>query len=283
LTAPLFEHIAEVGVELRAAPHLLLGLDFDGTLAPIVPRPEDAWMPEDTRSTLEALASRPDITIAVVSGRAMPDLVSRVGLNVILAANHGLEIFGGGLNFRYQPAENGQNTLHRICRAISRKSAKIPGVLIEDKGLTASVHFRGLGEPGRNELLLIVRTAVEPVQDRFEARRGKEVLEIVPRVSWNKGSAVLWILDQVQRKMKTSSVSVCYIGDDATDEDVFRSIDGVTICVDGHGPTSARFGVRDAVEAANFLRWLLSTPFTARHLNQAEDSPPGSTQPSANR
>lgn len=274
--------MAEVGAELRAAPHLLLGLDFDGTLAPIVPRPENARMPDDTRSTLEALTPRPDITIAVVSGRGMPDLVSRVDLNIILAANHGLEIAGGGLNFRYPPAENRQKLLHRICRAIARQSEKIPGVLIEDKDLTASVHFRGVSESGRNELFPIVRAALETVQDRFDARRGKEVIEIVPRVSWNKGSAVLWILEQLRSRLEIRAVSVCYIGDDATDEDVFRAIDGVTICVGDYAPTSARFGVRDAVEAANFLRWLSSTPFSTRSLKPTQNSS-DSTQPSGYR
>ena len=273
--------MAEVGVELRAARHLLLGLDFDGTLAPIVPNPADASMPEDTRSTLKELASRPDITLAVVSGRGLPDLASRIGLDVILAGNHGFEISGAGFHFRHPLAENRQTVLHGICAEISRKSETIAGVLIEDKGLTASVHYRGLDESGRERLFPIVRAAVEPAQKLFEIRQGKEVLEIVPRITWNKGFAVQWILDQVQRKMNTTAVSVCYLGDDATDENVFRAVDGVTICVGDHGATSARFVVRDELEAANFLRWL-SSGFSAQYLTPARDSP-GSTLRSASR
>jgi len=281
LTTPLFEHMAEVGTELRAARHLLLGLDFDGTLAPIVENPADASLPEDTRSTLEDLALRPDITLAVVSGRGLPDLASRIGLDVILAGNHGFEISGAGFNFRHPLAEDRRTVLHQICAGISRKSETITGVLIEDKGLTASVHYRGVDESCRERLFPVVRAAVEPAQKLFEIRQGKEVLEIVPRIAWNKGSAVQWILDQVQRKMNTRAVSVCYIGDDATDENVFRAIDGVTICVGDGDATSARFVVRDELEAANFLRWL-SSGFSAQYLTPARDSP-GSTPRSASR
>src|SRR5580658_1893191 len=85
LTRPLFEHLAEVAGEIGAARHLLLGLDFDGTLAPIVSHPEGAVMPEPTRSILRRLAARPDMTVAIVSGRAMPDLARRMDLDVILA------------------------------------------------------------------------------------------------------------------------------------------------------------------------------------------------------
>ncbi len=278
MSSPLCEHMADVAGEIGSAPHLLLGLDFDGTLAPIVSHPSDASMPEETRSILKRLASRPDMTVAIVSGRALPDLAWRMDLNVILAANHGLEISGRGLNFQHEQAESRRSMLHRICEQFARALTAIPGAWVENKGLTASVHFRSVEDSRKDEVASIVRGIAEADRDGLEVRNGNQVLEILPGVTWNKGSAVRWILDQLPEE----KTALCYLGDDVTDEDVFDALDGITIRVGECAPTAARFWVRDTFEVAGFLRWLSSSPFNARQLRQARD-PAGSTQPSANR
>jgi len=266
LTSHLFEHLAEVAGEIRAAAHLLLGLDFDGTLAPIVADPKDAFIPRDTRSILGCLVSRPDITVAIVSGRAPEDLASRVDLDVILAANHGLEIDGRGLHFREPQAESRRCTIHRIYERLSRATAGIPGALAEDKGLTASVHFRNVEDSRRDEIVSIVRDVAEADPDEIVLRNGNQVLEILPRVTWNKGSAVGWIIDRLRAERPEKLVSLCYLGDDVSDEDVFDALGGITIRVGGDAPSAARFGVRDTVEAAQFLQWLLSAPLQREPL-----------------
>jgi trehalose 6-phosphate phosphatase len=278
LTLPLFEHLAEVAGEIGAARHLLLGLDFDGTLAPIVSRPKDAAMPEETRSLLQCLATRPDMTVAIVSGRALRDLARRMDSHVILAGNHGLEIGGRGLNFQHEQAERHRVMLHWMCGQLSRALSRIPGAWVEEKGLTASVHFRSAEESRKDEIALIVSGIAETDCDGFEVRKGNQVLEILPRVTWNKGSAVRWILEQLQGE----STALCYLGDDVTDEDVFGTLDGITIRVGKHAPTAARFEVGDTDEVATFLRWLSATPFNGRHSVGAHD-PLGSKAPSVNR
>jgi trehalose-phosphatase len=149
---------------------------------------------------------------------------------------------------------------------------------VEDKGLTASVHFRGVKDSLKGEVASLVHSIAEGDRNGLEVRKGNQVLEILPRVTWNKGSAVRWILDRRQG----AGTAFCYMGDDVTDEDVFRSVEGITIRVGDEGPTAARFGVRDTVEVAEFLRWLASPPFNARRLIRAHD-PMGSTAPSTNR
>lgn len=278
MTGPIFDHLAEVAGEILAASHLFLGLDFDGTLAPIVSNPLDALMPEDTLSILRCLASHPDLTVAIVSGRALPDLTARVDLDVIFAGNHGLEIRGRGLNFCHPGAENRRSILHRTCDRIRLELAAVPGVLVEDKGLTGSVHFRNVEFCRRDQVITAVRRLADGEPGGLEVRKGNQVLEILPLANWNKGSAVKWILDQLPHETAT----LCYLGDDVTDEDVFGALHGITIRVGECAPSAARFWVHDTVGAAQFLRWLASVPLNARHLRQARD-PAGWRLPSTIR
>lgn len=257
MAEPLFGRLAEVAAEIRAAPHFLLCLDFDGTLAPIVPLPADAVIPHATRAILEALACRPDMTLAVVSGRELRDLQSRVGLDLILAGNHGLEIREDGVDVRHPQAAKWQSTVHEMCGELHSAIHEIRGALVEDKGLSASVHYRNVAEVDVEKVSELVRAVVEPNLNHFRIRHGKKVLEILPRVHWNKGSAILWIQERLRRE-KRQEISVCYIGDDATDEAAFREMtSGITVRV-GNCPTGARFSVRNTREVYEFLRWLSS-------------------------
>lgn len=99
MTQPLFDHLPKLATSIAAARHFVLFLDFDGTLAPIVSDPTQAYMPAETRKSLTALAGTEKASIAIVSGRALSDLRERVGMRKITyAGNHGLEINGPGCN-----------------------------------------------------------------------------------------------------------------------------------------------------------------------------------------
>ena len=256
----LFDHLAEIREEIRSARHLLLGLDFDGTLAPIVAHPALAQMPEETRSVVASLASRANTTVAVVSGRALIDLAARTGVDAIFAGNHGLEISGRGFEFRHPKAEALKVILDQICNDLSERMDEIPGSLVENKGLTATVHFRNVTDSRRDQVAAIVSEVAGSCADKFELRSGKMTIEILPRVSWNKGAGMLWLRDRLKRRLaredRTGGLLVCYIGDDVTDEDVFRATRGITVHVGCGGPTAARFTVRDPGEVAEFLQWL---------------------------
>jgi len=268
LSTPLFDHLEEIRPEIAAVDHLALFLDFDGTLAPIVPHPDEAEIPPGTRRVLESIVVRPDITVAVISGRALEDLRARVRMDVILAGNHGLEISGGGLEFREPQAQDRRLPIRRICEELRERTRQIEGSEVEDKGLTASVHFRNVAPADVPGLAGLVRAVVIRSGNQFVVRPGNKVFEIVPFVRWNKGSAVRWILQRLRDRL-AGTISYCYIGDDVTDEDAFRELDGgVTIQVGSKAATAARFRVQNTEETRAFLEWLDRTraaaePFTS--------------------
>jgi trehalose 6-phosphate phosphatase len=255
MSADLLGHLTEVAREIRAAPLLLLCLDFDGALAPMVPDPDSARMPDDTRAVLRRLLQRPRTVVAVVSGRALPDLAARVGMDVILVGNHGFEIEGPGFQFRHAGAEASSELVHGVCVEIAERTAGVAGVLVEDKGITASVHHRNVDRANRDEVVSIVQSAVAPHHARLEVREGNAVVEILPRIEWDEASAIRWISERLPEAGVT-----CYLGEAARGEDVFRAIEGITVRVGEPAPTAARFRVCDTVEAASFLRWLMTAP-----------------------
>jgi trehalose 6-phosphate phosphatase len=256
VTEPLLDRLPELAREIGGASHFLLGLDFDGTLAPIVADPANAYMPEATRAVFEQLASLPDVTVAVISGRAVEDLLNRVGQNVILAGNHGLEIIENNTCWRHPKAVSCQPVLRRICKELISGAAGIPGALVEDKGLTASFHYRNVASACVPAISEIASTVMAPYQDLFFMQNGKQVFEILPRTGWDKGSALLRIIERL-RETQTGQIATCYIGDDTTDERVFRRLpDAVTVRVGKNCPTGARFRIRDTAGVSGFLNWL---------------------------
>src|SRR3989338_2415320 len=123
--------------------YIFLFLDYDGTLTPIVETPEKAAISEKTMEMLERLSENPDRTLAIVSGRALDDIKRLVGLkNIIYVANHGLEIEGPNIKFQPPLSVRFKNALKDIKDSLTEKLNGIKGALIEDKGMTLSVHYR---------------------------------------------------------------------------------------------------------------------------------------------
>ncbi len=253
----LNERMEEVARELASAPRLLLGLDFDGTLAPIVSDPVVARIPDETGQIIDALAARQGTTVAVISGRAMADLLTRITQHVILGGNHGLEMLANGIFWRHPRAAELEDLLRTVSRQLAVETRGIPGARVEYKGLTASVHYRNVADHQVAGLLEKVRVAVAPYDDCFFLTNGCKVAELRPAVAWNKGSAMLRILESMRRQ-GDSPIAVCYIGDDATDESVFHTLtDAVTVRVCHECRTAARFQVRDTDEVQAFLDCIL--------------------------
>ncbi len=221
-------------------------LDYDGTLAPIVPHPEDARMADGTRLALERLACNSKYTIALVSGRGLADLETRVGIpGIVYAGNHGLEIRGCGLRFSI----GGVDVLRQVVQELRAGVRAIAGAEVEDKGLTASVHFRRVAPGDWPAVERIVRGTAP---SGIAIHEGKMVFEIRPAVSWNKGSAVRWMVEQLDLE----GALLAYFGDDRTDEDAFAVLpEGVTVRV-GEGESLARWRMRDVEQVETFLRAL---------------------------
>lgn len=252
---PLADHRAEIGDRLQAAPRVLVFLDFDGTLAPICDRPFAVEPVPGVRELLHALNTHPRSAAAVVSGRELDDLVPRVGVpGLAYAGNHGLEITGPELDFRHPEAVEWRSHLAALVAELSAAVSGIPGAWVQDKGLSASVHFRQT-DPGRiPEVEAIVRRLHEPSRDRFVLRPGKMVLEVRPAVDWNKGRAIEWLTPRLGGGLPV------FVGDDQTDEDGFRAAAaGLTVLAGPPRPTAARYRVDGPQQVAELLRWVVET------------------------
>jgi trehalose 6-phosphate phosphatase len=250
---PLFDHLSGIAATVAAARHLLLFLDFDGTLSPIVEEPERAQLPLDTRNTLRTLASREGVSLAIISGRPIYDLRERVGLkNLIYAGNHGLEISGPGMHFIEPAAAQRIKALGELSRHLRTRLRHIPGAGVEYKVLSASVHFRKAPPDREEEIGERVQTAVGSLGNLFEVTMGLKVFEIRPKVNWNKGMAVRWI-----KQATTPDALPIYIGDDTTDEDAFAALpEGITISAGRAEKTSARYSLAGPDAVQRFLVWL---------------------------
>jgi trehalose 6-phosphate phosphatase len=219
----------------------ILFIDYDGTLAPIAGRPESAHMPLDVRRALMKAVRHPAWTVSIVSGRRLEDVRSRVGVpNLVYAGNHGFEIeFPFQPKFVHPAAKIARPLIRDICDRIRLETAHLPGVLVEDKFYTMSLHTR-LASPTneRRAHLALMHAARLPLRRKeIVIRRGKKVLEVRPAARWDKGKAVATIMEAVE-----APVLPVYLGDDNTDEDAFRALrhGGVTIRV-GKGETNAQF------------------------------------------
>ncbi|MDX6437080.1 MAG: trehalose 6-phosphate phosphatase [Gaiellaceae bacterium] len=186
-----------------------LFLDVDGVLAPIVPRPEDAHVPDETREELRRLQSRYAL-VACISGRAGADAARVVGVpELVYVGNHGLELC--------DDADAWGQRLRDFVKEIDWPAT-------EDKGLTASLHYRGMPDEAA------ARAALEDVKRRaelegFVARFGRRVLEVLPPLAVDKGTAVRQLL--AERRLTRA----LYAGDDTTDLNGFQALDGLELSV----------------------------------------------------
>jgi trehalose-phosphatase len=229
---------------------LALFLDYDGTLTPIVGRPEAAVLGEDMREVLRRLAARH--AVAIVSGRDLEDVRRRVGLeDVHYAGCHGFEIAGPRGNRVHGAAAAAAPQLAAAADQVAHDIRGLPGVQLERKRFTLAVHYRR----ARDADVPAVRAAVARAQAHHPALRitsGKKVFELQPDVDWDKGRAVLWL---IQTLVLQDALPV-YIGDDVTDEDAFRALAqrGVGVAVQETAqPTAADYTLRDPGEVRALL------------------------------
>jgi trehalose-phosphatase len=140
-----------------------------------------------------------------------------------------------------------------LSAALTTRLSHIPGVWIEEKGLTAAVHYRLAPPDSSEEVRRIVHSALAAADHPFQLSPSQKAFDIRPRVNWNKGSAVDWIR---QQQGHPDALSV-YVGDDVTDEDAFAHLtDGITIKVGSAEQTVAHYHVEGPADVQRFLEWL---------------------------
>jgi trehalose 6-phosphate phosphatase len=183
-------------------------LDVDGTLAPIVPRPEDARVPDEARAEVARLAARYAL-VACVSGRTGEDARRLVGVDEVrYVGAHGLELA--------PDADRWRDEIHSFAATVDWP--------VEDKGLTVSFHYRQ-AEDEAAALEYLEEVAEQARRAGLIPRFGRKVLEIRPPVHADKGTAVQRMLDE------TGLRRALYAGDDSTDADGFRALDGLDVGV----------------------------------------------------
>jgi trehalose-phosphatase len=238
-------------LEQFAWSNVLLAFDFDGTLAPIVNKPESAVMQPLTRFLFASVAQR--YPCIVVSGRARADVLKRLNgitiKNVI--GNHGLEPF--------QATRQIADTVRRWLPALERRLKPFRGVQIEDKTYSVAIHYRRSREKKK------VRAAIAVTAKSLgEARLigGKEVVNILPNGAPHKGIVV-----EVERKWLQCDTTI-YIGDDETDEDVFMLDQPgqlLTIRVGHKRDSSALYYIKNQREINELLSVLISLRQNKQH------------------
>ena len=259
-----FERMDEIR-EAVASREPVFFLDYDGTLTPIVERPEDALMPPATRDVLSRLAAAH--TVAMISGRDVRFVREQVDLDgVLYAGSHGFDIVGPeGLGTeklsefeRFLPLVDDAET------SLRERLAGVEGATIERKKYSVAAHYRQVADADVH----LVTEAVDAVVVEVAGVRkglGKKVYEVRPDVDWHKGRAVMWLFGALG--FESGSAVPFYVGDDVTDEDAFGVLRGIGIGVAvgaADRETLASYRVDDPSDVARFLEAFASERGSAR-------------------
>jgi trehalose 6-phosphate phosphatase len=252
-----WDHKKEIGSKLSGSPGILLFLDFDGTLSPIVTDFKNAKTDPAIKQRLELIVALDSVFVMIVSGRKLEYLKEKIdipGLN--LGGNHGLEwIINGDYN-RYPFDNNINRSLDAARKIYSELANKFHGIFIEDKSLSLSLHYRNLEEIGEEEFKDIFDRSIKPIKDEgiLEFIAGKKVIDARPKADWNKGKIVNMLKERFPDRM------IFAVGDDTTDEDMFKeSPDGITVRVGQDDASKAEYYVDDIADVNRLLDFLHQT------------------------
>ncbi|XWS50391.1 hypothetical protein CRYUN_Cryun12cG0083800 [Craigia yunnanensis] len=240
-------------------------LDYDGTLSPIVEDPDKAFMSAEMRAAVREVAKY--FPTSIISGRSRDKVKEFVRLNnVYYAGSHGLDIMAPpramkscdkkGNEGAFQPAKLFLPAIQEISMELEDKIREIQGARIEDNRFCISVHYRQVPPKDHGILKKKVKSLVEN-RPEFRLTEGKMVLEVRPSIEWNKGDALNYLLDTLGFS-NAKDVLPFYIGDDRTDEDAFKVIaarrEGFPIIVSSiPKDTIAWYSLRDPSEVLAFL------------------------------
>jgi trehalose 6-phosphate phosphatase len=194
--------------------------DIDGTISPIVARPEDARVLPVAREALRRLRDRLAV-VAVVSGRSAADARAMVDLDgLVYIGNHGFEVWAGD---HTEVLGRARAWVPRIAATLDEVTRQLDpalgdGVLFENKGPTASVHYRLAPDPDGARRRLLDLLAAPALAHGVRLVEGRRVINLVPRLGMSKGSAVRWLVRE------HALHTLVYLGDDVTDTHAFRAL-----------------------------------------------------------
>lgn len=235
--------------------YLAVFLDYDGTLTPIVARPDLAVLSDAMRQTLKELSET--ITVAIISGRKREEVESLVKIpGLIYAGSHGFDIQGPGLSMTPPEVLPLMPLIDRAFKQLSDFCQNIPGSLVENKKFAIAVHFR-LVDPAKVPAIEARVNQIVQNEPRLRKTGGKKIFEIRANIPWDKGKALLYLLKALP--MEGAEVFCFYLGDDETDEDAFAVLQGRGIGIlvaDIPLMSKARYSLADTNEVELFLKKL---------------------------
>lgn len=248
------EHFPDIERQLSGTRPAVF-LDYDGTLTPIVARPELAVLSDDMRAAIRALAEL--CTVAIVSGRDRANVEQLVGIDTLVyAGSHGFDIAGpGGLRKQHEQAADFLPALDRAEALLGERLAGIDGALVDRKRFALAAHYRLVAEDRLPEVEAAVDAALAEAKGQLRKTGGKKIFELRPNLPWDKGRAVDWLLEALE--LDRSGVLPFYIGDDETDEDAFKALrqSGIGVLVTAEPQqTAAHYRLHDPEAVGRFLR-----------------------------
>ncbi|MDN5848713.1 MAG: trehalose-phosphatase [Nitrococcus sp.] len=235
---------------------LLMLLDYDGTLTPIVERPELAVLAAETRTILCDLVAL--MPVAVVSGRELAMLRELVDVpGLVYVGDHGFDMTDvAGGSHQLDAMKGYLPILDAVEQRLRQGLAGIAGALLERKRSSVAVHFRLVAESDMSHVQARIDDILS-AHPQLKTTPGKKVVEIQPGLDWDKGRAVEWLLPRIDASGRRHPI---YIGDDRTDENAFRAVcargTGILVRDDDH-PTVAHYALEDPGEVRLFLHQLI--------------------------
>ncbi|CAH2076020.1 unnamed protein product [Thlaspi arvense] len=260
----MFEEI----LHLSEGKQIVMFLDYDGTLSPIVDDPDQAFMSKKMRGTVRKLANC--FPTAIVSGRCKEKVYNFVKLTELYyAGSHGMDIQGPEQGSKYkedsksilcQPATEFLPMIDEVYQKLTEKTSLTPGAKVENNKFCVSVHFRRVNEKNWSDLANQVRSVMKDYP-KLRLTQGRKVLEVRPIIKWDKGKALEFLLESLGYGNCTD-VFPLYIGDDRTDEDAFKILkkrrQGLGILVSKFPKeTNASYSLQEPDEVMNFLQRLV--------------------------
>nr|ATE80676.1 Trehalose-phosphate phosphatase 1 [Betula platyphylla]ATE80677.1 Trehalose-phosphate phosphatase 2 [Betula platyphylla]ATE80678.1 Trehalose-phosphate phosphatase 3 [Betula platyphylla] len=263
----MFEEI----IDASKGKQIVMFLDYDGTLSPIVDDPDRAYMSKPMRETVRKLAKC--FPTAIVTGRCRDKVYSFVKLaELYYAGSHGMDIKGPATGSKYKKASEGNGVLFQpaseflpmideVFKQLVEITKSTPGAKVENNKFCASVHFRCVDEKKWSELAQQVKSVMKDYP-KLRLTQGRKVLEIRPTIKWDKGKALEFLLESLGFANCTDVFPV-YIGDDRTDEDAFKILrdrgQGFGILVSKFPKeTSASYSLQEPAQVKDFLGRLVA-------------------------
>jgi trehalose-phosphatase len=263
----------------RAVPDItVFCVDFDGTLVKICKSPYDTVVTDKLYDFLSEISNIKNVFLCIITGRELSDIENRVNLkkNIIYSGNHGYEIKSYYKDFKLNfLAENADKYVPLLTKALNKvRKIDLENLIIENKKFSLSLHYRLLDD---DETKFLKQNIKEILNENSEFKeylhitRGKKILEIRPKIKWNKGSACDYIVKELSKKWQKNKLNILRvdIGDDITDETMFSdsyyvdmsktsaSINTIN-CVIGKKKSSASFYLDSYKQTSVFIKKILT-------------------------